>query len=102
MAEETLQDRRRRTDGGWLCHLALRTSQLWDFVDRRQADAHLITVFTLWVSYNITTWAMHFAAHGERPGIEVAAIIGAIAGPWALLQGAIVKFVFEARKGSFQ
>ena len=95
-------DHRRADDRGWLCTLALRFSQLWDFVDRRQIDCWVVTIFTLTVTYRLTEWGVQFASHSPRPGIEVAAIIGAVGAPWALLQAAVVKFVFDARQKSFE
>lgn len=92
---------RRGTDHGLLCRVALRAGQFWDFIDRRQIDAHLVNAITLYGTIKITSWAMSFAEHGDRPGIEVAAILAAVSAPWALLQSAMVKFVFDARKGSF-
>jgi hypothetical protein len=96
------QVRRRAADRGWLCWVAARASQAWDWVDRRQIDAHVVNAVTLCGTINITTWAMKFAEHGDRPGIEVAAIIAAVTAPWAALQAAMVRFVFDARKTSFE
>lgn len=79
----------------------MRASQAWDWIDRRQIDAHLVNAVTLYGTIKITSWAMHFAEHADRPGIEVAAILAAVGGPWAILQGAMVKFVFDARRGTF-
>jgi hypothetical protein len=96
------QVRRRSSDAGWLCWVAARASQAWDWVDRRQIDAHLISAIVLWGTIKITSWAMHFASEGDRPGIEVAAIIGAVMIPWSALQAAAIKFIFETRTKSFE
>lgn len=82
--------------------MALRAGQFWDFIDRRQIDAHVVNAITLFGTIKITSWAMNFAEHADRPGIEVAAILGAVGLPWAGLQAAMVKFVFDARRNSFQ
>jgi hypothetical protein len=94
--------RRRATDGGWLCWVAARASQAWDWVDRRQIDAHVVSIVVLLGSIRITSWAMQFAEEGNRPGIEVAAIIGAVMIPWSALQAAAIKFTFETRTKSFE
>lgn len=93
--------RERATDRGLLCRIAARAGQFFDFVDDRQLDCWAVTIFTGIVTWKLTDWGMDFALKGDRPGLEVAAILAAIGGPWALLQGACVKFVFDARKGSF-
>lgn len=92
----------RATDRGALCALALRLSQFWDFVDRRQIDAQLVSVAILCGSFKILLWSFDFAQNGNRPGIEIAAIIGAIATPWAILQSAAIGFIFQARSRSFE
>lgn len=95
-------EQRRAEDRGWLCWLAWRASQAWDWIDRRQVDAHVISAVVLYGSIKITGWAMDFAHHGDRPGIEVAAIIAAVVTPWSALQAAAIKFVFETRTKSFE
>jgi len=45
----------------------------------------------------IVNWAMRFAEHGDRPGLEIAAIIGAVVAPYMALQGAALKWYFDAR-----
>lgn len=92
---------RRTSDSGLMCRIAIRASQFWDFIDRRQIDAHVVNAITMYGTVDIFIWAKHFAEHGDRPGLEVAAIIGAVAAPWSLLQSAMIKFIFDARRGSF-
>lgn len=87
---------------GFWCKVALRFSEFWDWVDARQIDAHVVSALTLYGTVKISLWAMAFAEHGDRPGLEVAAIIAAVSTPWAALQAAVIKFVFEARTTSFK
>lgn len=82
---------------GFLCWLALRCSEAWDWVDKRDIDKHAVSLFIMWGTWKLTEWAMQFATHGDRPGLEVAAIIGAVAGPYLALQGFALKWYFEAR-----
>lgn len=93
---------RRANDKGWLCWVAARASDAWDWIDKRQIDAHVVSAIVLWGTLKITSWAMRFADQADRPGIEVAAIIGAVMVPWSALQAAAIKFVFDTRKESFE
>lgn len=91
-------EQRRSADRGPLCWLAARASQGWDWIDKRQIDNHIVAAITIWGTIRITEWAMTFTdMHPEKPGLEIAAIIGAIMVPWAALQTAVVKFYFDAR-----
>lgn len=93
---------RRASDKGFLCWVALRAAQFWDWIDRRQIDAYAVSAIILYGTIRITEWAMAFVdKHPDKPGLEVAAIIGAVMVPWTAMQGAAVKFLFEARKGTF-
>lgn len=84
---------RRRTDGwfGWL-------TNLWDFIDKRDIDKHIVSLVIIAGTWRITEWAMHFAqAHPEKSGTEVAAIIASVMVPYSALQAAALKFYFEVR-----
>ena len=95
--------KRRASDRGPLCWLAMRAGQFWDFIDKRQIDAHAYSVAILWGTVKITGWCMDYATQmHDRPGLEVAAVIGAIIAPWSALQAAAIKFLFDARAGSFK
>ena len=86
---------------GWwalTCWLAQRASEFWDWVDKRDLDKHLVSLAVLYGTIKVTAWAMRFAEHGDRPGIEVAAIIAAVAGPYMALQSAAIAFYFKARQ----
>lgn len=72
-------------------------TQLWDWVDYRQIDTHFVALVTLLFSFSELRWAMEFAATSTRPGLEVAAILGAINAPMMLFQSAVVNFYFKAR-----
>lgn len=86
---------------GWralTCWAAQRASEFWDWVDKRDLDKHAVSLLILFGTVKITVWAMHFAEHGDRPGLEVAAIIGAVVAPYMALQAAAVAFYFKARQ----
>ncbi len=93
---------RRAGDKGWLCWLAARCSDAWDWIDKRQIDAYAISLAILYGTVIITGWAMDFVdAHPEVDGMKAAAVIVAIMGPWSALQAVAIKFLFEARSRSF-
>jgi hypothetical protein len=70
----------------------------WDWIDKRDIDKHLLSMGIFYGTVKLTEWAMAFAqAHPDKPGLELAAIIGAVTGPYMALQAAAVKFYFDAR-----
>jgi hypothetical protein len=87
----------RRSDDGWLCWIAARLSQAWDWIDKRDIDKHVVSLAILYGSTLILDWAMKFAEHGNRPGLEIAAIIAAVTAPYMALQTAAIKFYFDSR-----
>lgn len=92
------EHRQRATDQGFLCVIALRAGQFWDFVDKRNIDKFVVSAIVLFGTIKITEWAIHFVdLHPDKPGLEVAAIIGAVLVPWSALQGAAIKFFFDSR-----
>lgn len=91
---------RRRDDRGLLCWLAMRCSQLWDWIDKRDIDKHLVSVLILYGTWVVTRWAMAFANDvnlSQRNGIESAALIAAVTAPYMALQAAAIAFYFKAR-----
>lgn len=83
--------------------VALRFGQFWDFVDKRQIDAYLISLAILWGTVMVMDWAMGFVeTHPEMDGLKAAAIIAAITTPWSALQAAAIKFLFDARSTTFE
>ena len=94
--------KRREDDKGWLCWLAMRGSQFFDWIDKRQIDAYSVLIFSLWMTAEVLFWAMDFAdTHPDMDGLKMAAMIGAVVGPWVTMQAALVKFYFDARKSDF-
>ncbi len=84
-------------DKGFWCAVARRFADAWDFIDNRDVDKHFVTVFILYGTYIVTNWSMRFAEHGDRPGLEIAAIIGAVAAPYMALQAAAIAWYFKSR-----
>jgi hypothetical protein len=73
----------------------------WDWIDARDIDKHTVSIVVLYGTKILTSWAMAFAAtHADKPGLEIAAIITAVTGPYMVLQAACIKFYFNARTTS--
>lgn len=72
--------------------------RFWDWVDDRDVDKHTISVAILSGTVFTTHWAMKYAEHADRPGLEVAAIIAAVLAPYSALQAAAISFYFRARQ----
>jgi hypothetical protein len=90
-----MADEARRSTDTWTGKLSF----FWDWIDKRDIDKHLVSLIILAGTAQLTLWAEHFAENGNRPGIEVAAILAAVFAPYMLLQGAALKWYFGARGG---
>lgn len=76
-------------------------TRIWDWIDKRDIDKHVLSIVILYGTKILTSWAMAFAtANSGKSGIEIAAIIAAVTGPYMVLQAAAIKFYFEARSAS--
>jgi hypothetical protein len=87
-----MDDARRSTDT-WVGKL----SAFWNWVDARDIDKHTVSLLILWGTIDLTRWAQHFAENGNRPGLEIAAIIASVIAPYMALQTAAIAFYFRAR-----
>ena len=92
------QPRRRIQDEGFWCRFAVRCSEGWDWIDKRAIDKHFVSLSILSGTIILTHWAMEFAYWSSSPGLEVAAIIAAVVGPYSALQAAAIAFYFRARQ----
>jgi hypothetical protein len=76
-------------------------TRIWDWIDKRDIDKHVVSIVVLYGTKILTSWAMAFAtAHADKPGLEIAAIIAAVTGPYMALQAAAIKFYFDSRSAS--
>jgi len=72
--------------------------RLWDWIDSRDIDKHVLSVGIFYGTVKLSSWAMAFAMlHADKPGIEIAAIIAAVTAPYMALQAAAISFYFKAR-----
>lgn len=89
-------EQRRGEDRGTLCWIAMRLSQAWDWIDKRQIVERFVSISILYGTVKITAWAMTFAeTHGEKSGVDAAAIIVSVGGPYMALQAAAIAFMFH-------
>lgn len=68
-------------------------------MDRRQIDAYVLSFFIFYGTIKITEWAMAYAS--GHAGSDTALIIAAVNAPYMAMQGAAIKFLFDARQKSF-
>ena len=94
MVREAQVKRRRSEDKGWL-------TRAWDWIDARDIDKHAVSLGVFYGTIKITEWAVSYAnaaAALGRSGLETAAVIGSVVAPYMALQGAAIKFYFDARQ----
>lgn len=74
-------------------------ARLWDWVDSRGVDKHLVSICILFGTVRVTEWAMAYAnSHASAENaLGIAAIIGAVGTPYMALQAAAIKFYFDSR-----
>ena len=74
-----------------------------NFIDNRYIVRRIVLFVTLWMTWRSFTWAAVFAeqylAAKIGGGLDVAAIIGAVTGPIAVLQGFVFKAYLENKDG---
>lgn len=99
---------------GRLASIARVASATWDWIDARDIDKHvtaqMILGFFMIETVRVVQWGFAF---GERwldmldrgkvvPGMEVAAVLAAILGPWSLFAGGLIaattNWYFKARQ----
>ena len=72
-------------------------ARFWDWIDERDIDKHIVSGVIMAGTYKLTEWAIGFATNSNLPGIERAAVIGAVTAPYMALQAAAIKFYFDTR-----
>lgn len=87
---------KRATDKGFMCWVALRLADFWNFIDKRQIDMHVVcTVFLVGV-IRITEWGMAFAhEHPQMSGTEMGIVIAAVLGPYMAVLAPVIKWYFN-------
>lgn len=69
----------------------------WDWLDNRGVIRRVILGVAMWMTWEVTHWAMAFAAVSARPGIDLAAVIAAVSAPATALSGYVFKAYLDSR-----
>lgn len=70
-----------------------------DWIERKQLIRRLVLLWSICLTTAVVLWGLDFAAESTRPGMEVAAIIGAVFMPISLLQNWALGMYNSARTG---
>ena len=71
-------------------------TRFWDFVEERDIDEKLVCIAIFYGSFDVIRWAFRFAEKVDnQPGLEVAAIIGAITLPLTYILPKTLEFFFR-------
>lgn len=74
------------------------TTSFLEFLDNRFVFRRVAFCWMMWLTTYASMWSFDFArSTAYSNGVEMAAVIGAVMGPIAVLQGAIFKWYQEAR-----
>jgi len=78
-------------------HIKILIAMFLDWIEDRNMDKHLAAIAIFCVSVRITEWAIGFATeHWAKSGLETAAIIGSLTGPWSVDQTYALKYWFAS------
>jgi hypothetical protein len=70
-------------------------TRFWDFIDKRDIDQHAFAWLVAICGWELTKWGMGFAdTHPAMSGAEMAMVLGAVGGPYAIFAGVIAKTYF--------
>lgn len=82
----------------WQILLAL-VGPVFDLIDQRRLMRRGAFLWVLAITGKVTAWTLAFASDPAVDAASKAAIIAAVWGPLAILQGAIFKFYDDGRAG---
>jgi hypothetical protein len=85
-------EQRRRCTDSWLARLG----QIWDFIDNRDIDKHLVSIAIFYGTIEIMAWAKAYATT-YAGSADVPLTIAAVVAPYMALQAAAVKFYFDRK-----
>ncbi len=72
-------------------------TRLWDFIDSRGIVRRVVLAIAIWMTWQVSQWAMGYVETSTRPGIDLAAIIGAVTGPVTIFGGYVFKAYIDSR-----
>jgi hypothetical protein len=71
-------------------------TEMWDFIDKREIDKHVVSAIIMLGTVKVIRWAMAFAAaHAADQNTSI--IIAAVELPYMALQAAAIQQYFKAR-----
>lgn len=73
-------------------------TKFWDWMDDRAITRRIVLSIAIWMTWNVSEWAMHFVEGSTRPGIDLAAIIAAVTAPVTVFGGFVFKAYIESKK----
>lgn len=71
--------------------------KFWDWLDTRGVIRRAVLGVAIWMTWEVTHWAMAFAEHSVRPGVDLAAVIAAVSAPATALGGYVFKAYLDSR-----
>jgi len=71
--------------------------EFWKWIDEKRVIRRIVLFAMLYLTFELSTWTMHFAEASTKTGGDIAAILAAIWGPMSLLQGAVFGFYSNSR-----
>jgi hypothetical protein len=80
-------------------HLDNALTRFYDWIDERGVIRRIVLGIAIWMTWEVSQWAMAFVACSQRPGIDLAAIIAAVTGPVTLFGGYVFKAYIDSRSG---
>lgn len=71
--------------------------RFWTWIDERGIIRRVVLGTAIWMTWDVSQWAMHYVEQSTRPGIDLAAIIAAVTGPVTVFGGFVFKAYIESR-----
>ena len=72
-------------------------TRFWDWLDNRGVIRRVVLGVAIWMTWEVSAWSMWYAVGNARPGLEIAAIIGAVTAPVAAFGGYVFKVYLDSR-----
>lgn len=72
-------------------------AKFWDWLDNRGVIRRIVLGTAIWMTWEVTHWAMAFAEHSQRAGGDLAVVIAAVSAPATALGGYVFKAYLDSR-----
>lgn len=79
--------------GQLICGAGALSAAFWN----HHIDAFLVLCITMALSVRVVEWALDFGSLSNLDGVQRAAVVAAVLGPWGLMQAAMFKFYVELK-----